>query len=132
MGTRFLAARELPVAEEWKQRILAADALDAVKMENSERVLPPFNRPGGPAQPRVLRTPLTDQLRDDPAGVDPAEIAPRIVEALRVGGGHEYIPFTGQSAGLIHDILPAAEIVRRIVDEAEVALGRAGAAMSTS
>jgi enoyl-[acyl-carrier protein] reductase II len=31
MGTRFVASTELRVAEEWKQRIVAADALDAVK-----------------------------------------------------------------------------------------------------
>jgi enoyl-[acyl-carrier protein] reductase II len=55
LGTRFLASTEVAVAEEWKQRIVAADALDAVKVEHSDRVLPPFNRPGGPAQPRRRR-----------------------------------------------------------------------------
>ena len=34
------------------------------------------------------------------------------------GGGDEYLPFAGQSAGLIHEVLPAAEIVRRVVAEA--------------
>jgi hypothetical protein len=51
MGTRFVASTELRVAEEWKQRLVAADALDAVKMINSERVLPPFNRPRGRPNP---------------------------------------------------------------------------------
>ncbi len=32
---------------------------------------------------------------------------------------HELVPFTGQSTGLIHEILPAAEIIRNIVKEAE-------------
>jgi len=32
------------------------------------------------------------------------------------------LPFTGQTAGLIRDILPAAEIVKKIVAEAEDAL----------
>ena len=41
------------------------------------------------------------------------------------GDGHEYVPFAGQSAGLIGDILPAAEIVRRTVAQAENALARA-------
>ena len=40
--------------------------------------------------------------------------------------GDEYLPFTGQSAGLIDDVLPAAEIVARVVAEAEEALSRSG------
>jgi nitronate monooxygenase/enoyl-[acyl-carrier protein] reductase II len=122
MGTRFLAATEMAIADDWKQRIVAADALDAVKVVNSERVMPPFNRPGGPAEPRALATPLTEQLRAHPDWVDPAVMGARLRESLLAGGGHEYLPFTGQSAGLIDDVLPAAEIVARVVAEAEAAL----------
>jgi hypothetical protein len=32
--------------------------------------------------------------------------------------------FTGQTAGLIHDVLPAAETVREIVDGADNPIGR--------
>jgi enoyl-[acyl-carrier protein] reductase II len=39
-------------------------------------------------------------------------------------------PFTGQTAGLIHDVLPAGEIVRRMVNEAEQALDRARVAQA--
>jgi hypothetical protein len=46
----------------------------------------------------------------------------RLREALLAGGGHEYLPFTGQSAGLIADIVPAAEIVVRVVADAEAVL----------
>ncbi|SDL75920.1 NAD(P)H-dependent flavin oxidoreductase [Nonomuraea jiangxiensis] len=130
MGTRFLASTEMRIDEEWKRRILMSDALDAVKVTGSERILPPFNRPGGPAEPRALRTPLIDQLRDAPASVDPAEIVPRIVEALMDGRGHEYIPFTGQSAGLIDEILPVGQIVSRLIREAEVALVAAARAFA--
>ena len=45
LGTRFLASTEMSIASEWKQRILDADALDTVKVTNSERVMPPFSRP---------------------------------------------------------------------------------------
>lgn len=38
--------------------------------------------------------------------------------------GDEEMPFTGQSAGLVHDILPAREIVTRMLREAEEALRR--------
>jgi enoyl-[acyl-carrier protein] reductase II len=122
MGTRFLAATEMRIADEWKRRIVAADALDAVKVTNSERVMPPFNRPGGPAEPRVLTTPLVDQLRDHPEWVDSAVMGARLRESLLAGRGHEYLPFTGQSAGLIDEVQPAAEIVARVVAEAEAIL----------
>jgi hypothetical protein len=61
----------------WDQVDLAAavceaGALDAVKVPHSERVLPPYNRPGGPADPRALRTPLIDRLGAGPESVDPA------------------------------------------------------------
>ena len=41
------------------------------------------------------------------------------MRAILAGGGEEYVPFAGQSAGLVHEILPAAEIVRRVIAEAE-------------
>jgi enoyl-[acyl-carrier protein] reductase II len=96
-----------------------------VKVTNSERVMPPFNRPGGPAEPRALSTPLIDQLRAHPEWVDAAAMGARLRESLLAGAGHEYLPFTGQSAGLIEDVLPAAEIVARVVAEAEAVLSRA-------
>ena len=124
MGTRFLATTEMHIADEWKQRIVAADALDAVKVANSDRVMPPFNRPGGPAEPRALGTPLIEQLRRNPEWIDPAVMGARLRESLLAGGGHEYLPFTGQSAGLIADVRPAAEIIARVVADAEAVLSR--------
>ena len=75
LGTRFLASTEMAIASEWKQRIVDSDALEAVKVTNSERVMPPFSRPHRPGAPRCLRTPLIDQLRDHPEQVDGAEVA---------------------------------------------------------
>jgi nitronate monooxygenase/enoyl-[acyl-carrier protein] reductase II len=119
MGTRFLASEELGIAEEWKRRVVDADAEDAVKVSNSARVLPPFSRPGSRVEPRALRTPLIEQLREHPEWIDPAVMGPRIRESVVAGRGDEYLPFAGQSVGLIHEVLPAAEIVRRVVAEAE-------------
>jgi enoyl-[acyl-carrier protein] reductase II len=42
------------------------------------------------------------------------------------------LPFTGQTAGLVHDILPAGEIIERMVSEAELALTRAAEFRSQS
>jgi nitronate monooxygenase/enoyl-[acyl-carrier protein] reductase II len=122
MGTRFLASTELGIAEEWKRRIVEADAPDAVKVANSERVLPPYSRPGARVEPRSLSTPLIEHLREHPDWIDPVAMGSRIREAVVAGGGDEYLPFAGQSAGLIDEVLPAGEIVRRVVQEAEAAL----------
>jgi enoyl-[acyl-carrier protein] reductase II len=124
MGTRFLASAELPIADEWKRRICEADAGEAVKVVNHERVLPPFSRPGSRVAPRSLPTPLVDQLREHPDWIDPAKVGPRIRASVLAGRGDEYLPFAGQSAGLIDEVLPAAEIVQRVVAEAEAALER--------
>jgi len=46
-----------------------------------------------------------------------------LAQAMAQGRAHELIPLTGQSAGLIDEVLPAAEIVDRLIREAERALG---------
>ena len=137
LGTRFLATTEMEIDQSWKERIVAATERDAVKVPHSERVMPPFNLPqmGVPFAPRCLRTPLIDQLEADPDAVDPATVVPRLVEAIRAGRGHDLLPFTGQSAALVHDIVGAAELVDRLVAEADATLAGAAsmiAARSTS
>jgi enoyl-[acyl-carrier protein] reductase II len=124
LGTRFLATEEMRVDPAWKQRIVDAEPLDAVKVPNSERVMPPFTlpQPGRPFAPRALRTELIDRLETAPEGVDPSELGPRLLAAVTAGGGHDLLPFAGQSAGLVHDIVPARVLVERLVAEAEAAL----------
>lgn len=39
------------------------------------------------------------------------------------GGGEDYVPFAGQSVGLIHDIRPARDIIIDTVEEAERIIG---------
>jgi nitronate monooxygenase/enoyl-[acyl-carrier protein] reductase II len=45
------------------------------------------------------------------------------------GGGHDLLPFAGQSVQLVHDVVPARELVARLVAEAEAALRAAQAAV---
>lgn len=127
LGTRFLATPEMEVDPAWKERIVAAHARDAVKVANAERVLPPFNLPqvGKPFAPRALRTDLIETLARNPEEVDPAVVGPQLLSDLRTGGGHESLPFTGQSVELVHDIAPAAELVSRLWQEAARALDAA-------
>jgi len=127
LGTRFLASTEMTIDRAWKDRIVAAGALDAVKVPHSERVMPPFTLPqtGVPFAPRALRTELIDNLEADPDSVDPAEVGPQLLTAVRAGGGHDLLPFAGQSVALIHDIAPAAQLIARLIKEATGALSQA-------
>ncbi len=52
--------------------------------------------------------------------------------AIRGRSTHELLPFSGQKAGMVHDILPAREIVERMVAEPELALRRAAEFRSPS
>ena len=96
-----------------------------MKVPHSERVLPPYNRPGGPADPRSLRTPLIDASARTRSRSTPPSMGPELLASLREDRSHEYIPFAGQSAALVHEIKPAAEIIRELVAGAEAALASA-------
>jgi enoyl-[acyl-carrier protein] reductase II len=134
LGTRFLATTEMTIDAEWKRRIVSARALDAVKVVNSEQVLPPFTlpQPGLRFVPRALRTALTDQLEKDPAAVDAGQVRARFLADVRHGGGQDALPFTGQSAELIHDVLPAADLLARLVTDAERALRSTAARLNSN
>jgi nitronate monooxygenase/enoyl-[acyl-carrier protein] reductase II len=117
----------MAIDDAWKRRIVAAGALDAVKVPHSERVMPPFTlpQPGVPFAPRALRTELIERLESDAEAVDPADVGRALLAAVRAGGGHDLMPFSGQSVELVHDIVPAAELVERIVAQTRQALARA-------
>jgi nitronate monooxygenase/enoyl-[acyl-carrier protein] reductase II len=113
------------VHPDWKRRVVDAQALDAVKVVNDDSIMPPYSRPGVRSQARALETPLITALREHPDAVDPAVAGPTLIAAIRAGRGDQFLPFAGQSAALVHEILPAAEILRRTVSDAELALHRA-------
>ena len=127
LGTRFLASAEMRISDRWKQAILRADALDAVKLDFADAVLPPLSPGGVPAVPRALRTHFIDRWNQDVSGARSAtgQLRDQVRTAAADGRLDELIPFTGQSAALIHDIAPAAELVARIITQAETALREA-------
>lgn len=126
MGTRFLASTEMRVHADWKRRVVEADAVDAVKVPGDDLFMPPYTRPGAPPHlPRALRTPLIDALTEHPETVDGPAVGAEFLGAIAGGRGDEYLPFAGQTVGLIHDVRPAAEIIRDVVASAEAALSRA-------
>jgi len=131
LGTRFLATEEMAIDPTLKARICAASATDAVKVPHAERVLPPFTLPqvGTPYAPRALHTALIGQLETDPDSVDPAVIRAQLLAAFRAGGGYDLLPFAGQSVALVHDVMPTAQLVQRLLVEAEAAIEKATSAV---
>jgi nitronate monooxygenase/enoyl-[acyl-carrier protein] reductase II len=128
MGTRFLASVEMRVAEEWKRMLVAAASRDARHDELLDGLLPPYNRPHHPAVGRMLPTAFAKRWRSRPEelAARAGELAPAIVSAVLAGGGQEYVPFAGQSVGLVNEVLPAAEIVRRTCEQAAAVLAELG------
>ncbi len=124
VGTRFLASSEARIAEEWKQAVLAASAEDAVKVDFAEHLVPPPTEGGWLTVPRAVRTQFIDNWlgRSHDVASRADDLRNEVATAMREGRIHEYLPLAGQSAGAVAEILPAAEIVRRIVAEAEQTL----------
>jgi nitronate monooxygenase/enoyl-[acyl-carrier protein] reductase II len=130
LGTRFLASREASISEAWKQLILGAASDDAIKADVWWEVFP---LPAGAFDvvPRALRTTILDewQRRPEEAKRQAERLRQEVLAAVQAGSMEQLVPFTGQSAGLVTEILSAGEIVHRLVAEAEDALKTAAAVM---
>jgi NAD(P)H-dependent flavin oxidoreductase YrpB (nitropropane dioxygenase family) len=121
IGTRFIAAAESDAHALWVDAVVAADPADAVVSDLFNAGMPE------PGPHRVLRGSVAaaEQLGDDEAGT--VRVRGIAIPAPRHGpqpptrdstGTVAAMPFyAGQSAGAVHGVLPAAEIV------AELALG---------
>jgi enoyl-[acyl-carrier protein] reductase II len=128
VGTRFLASQEAGVDQLWKERVLEIDSEEAVRFEAWGAIMPA--RAGGyDVVPRVIRTDFVSEWegRQEEAGDQADRLRREIMDSIQQGRPHELTPFAGQSAGLVQEVLPAAEIVRGMAREAEQALERAAA-----
>ena len=128
VGTRFLASEEAAADEAWKRLILETESEDAVRFEAWGAIMPSTGA-GYDVVPRVIRTDFVAEWESRPAEATTQadRLRGEIMGSIEQRRPHELTPFTGQTAGLIHDVRPAAEIVRGMVAEAEDALGRAQA-----
>src|SRR6266568_739550 len=111
VGTRFLAAVESGTPDAFRQAIVAAHSEESVKVEFADHVFPPAGEGGYGTRPRVLETPFVEEWnrRRTEAAAEAQSLRDELMQGLREGRAHELVPFGGQTAGMIRDILPAAE-----------------------
>jgi enoyl-[acyl-carrier protein] reductase II len=124
VGTRFLASEEASADESWKRTILATESEDVVKFEVWKEIFPPPSEGAYETAPRVMRTSFVEewQRRPEAARREAERLRDEVMSVVRERRVHELVPFTGQTAGMIHAVLPASEIIRGMVSEAEEAL----------
>ncbi|HTG22845.1 MAG TPA: nitronate monooxygenase, partial [Reyranella sp.] len=102
MGTRFVSAAESPVHRNYKQAIIDSDDTGTVML----------NRKSTPCV-RALRTERAKAI-DREGSFDRAIF--RSVKDVYFGGDMEAsLALAGQTVGLIHEVLPVAEIISRTV-----------------
>lgn len=113
IGTRFLATPEAPVSERLRETLVASSVSETMATKFFDDVLG-LDWPG--AQLRALRNPLLDEWAGRPeewrAAAD--RLQPVLGDALSTG---EFV-LAGEVSGLIHDVVPAGTLVRRITQEA--------------
>jgi enoyl-[acyl-carrier protein] reductase II len=73
-----------------------------------------------------MRTSFVEEWQRRPEDVrrEAQRLRGELMSVVRERKPHELVPFTGQTAGMIHSVLAASEIVREIVSKAEEALRR--------
>jgi enoyl-[acyl-carrier protein] reductase II len=127
LGTRFVASQEAPVSDEWKQAITQANSEDAVKADVLNDITPLPGTAGFGTVLRSLRTPFLDEWggKREQASRERDRLREHVVSTHQAGRQHETLLTAGQTAGGITDILPVAEIMRRLIAETEAALSRA-------
>jgi enoyl-[acyl-carrier protein] reductase II len=124
LGTRFLASEESPASDLWKQAILASASEDWVQLDFFNSISPNPGTLGYGTRMRALRTEFTDrwEQRREEVRADPSLAQTELTNAEAEGGLEELLVVGGQSAGLIAQVLPAADIVRIVASEAEMIL----------
>jgi len=123
LGTRFLASTESPLHANFKQAIVQSDGHDTMLTEIPD-VAMGMVWPG--AMSRAFRNRFIERWagREWALRLNQAETK-AAVQAARLAGDAQEAPLTfGQDAGLIKEVLPSGEIVRRIVSEAERILSK--------
>ena len=128
VGTRFVASDESEAHPEYKKRVLDSCEADAVYTETFHVGWPPHS------PHRVLRNSLTDGDPPPSGPVAHVHLGGQTIEVAPFGAATPTIytegrtelmaNYAGQGVGLIHNIQPAAEIVDRMISDAEAIIRR--------
>ena len=123
MGTRFIASTEAHAGELYRQAILEAADEDTVRTRSYS---------GKPM--RVKKNPYVEEWETRPQDIQPFPMQAMVSHQAGVMGGiggqiegldpDRSCFAMGQSAGGVHEVLPAATIVANLIKEAEAALDR--------
>ncbi|MEK7216587.1 MAG: nitronate monooxygenase, partial [Chloroflexota bacterium] len=126
LGTRFLASNESQIEPDWLEAILKANSEDAVKAEVLNDIMPLPGRAGYGTVLRALPTPFLKDWsgRREQAASEAGRLLGEMAAGTARGERGCFLATAGQTAGAIRDVLPVAEIIQRLVAEAEQALAR--------
>ena len=128
LGTRFLASDESPLHPNFKKAIVESDGHDTLLSEIPD-VAAGLVWPGAMSRSRRNRFIERWAGREWALRQRQAETLTSIRAARASGDTNEAPLSMGQDAGLIHDIVPAGDIVRRIAQQAEQILAERLAAL---
>jgi NAD(P)H-dependent flavin oxidoreductase YrpB (nitropropane dioxygenase family) len=135
LGTRFLTAAEASTHGAYRDRVVAASVTDTAHttcfdggwpraphrvLRNS--TLSAWEQAGRPAAPH--RPGEGEVVARDGRGTEHLRYEDLMPLGFLDGDVEEMALYAGQSAGLVHDVRPAADIVATLVDEATAAFGR--------
>ncbi|XP_010267381.1 PREDICTED: uncharacterized protein LOC104604642 [Nelumbo nucifera] len=134
LGTRFLATEESYAHPTYKHMLVELDKTEYTNV---------FGRARWPGAPhRVLKTPFFSNLR--PLLEDENEVSQPVIghstihdmgkeirllagtvpNVTTIGDIERMAMYAGQGVGLIKEILPAGEVIKRLVEEAQVLIGQ--------
>ena len=130
IGTRFIASQESPASNTWKQAIVGAKSEDSFKAEVLNDITPLPGTAGFGTVLRSLHTPFLDEwsAKREEARRESESLKRQVFITHQAGRQHDTLLTAGQTAGGIGEVLPVAEIMRRLVAETEAALARRAAA----
>ena len=118
VGTRFLATTESPLHERFKRAIVESDGTDTIVTDLAD-IMVGVDWPG--AVERVARNRIVERWlgRTNELRRRREEVQARMRETRRRGGFDQEIVYLGESAGLINEIVPVAQVIADMVSEAE-------------
>src|SRR6056297_4359992 len=122
VGTRFWAAEEALVADGFQRAAVEATG-DATQRSSLPDIARGLDWPK-PYTVRTLRNAWTDHWQSIPGGLASPGARGAYAEAVEAGDSAGAPGIAGEAVGLIEDVPPAAEIVARMVAQAQEVLGQ--------